>query len=269
MSKVPIVICANLLIGLLSLIPQAVSANVGTAVFCPNNFQEGTDTNNEIILSRATCAYIRDMLAAKYGGCYDSFDANCTVERYVSILSTLKTSFNKAVVFSKGHRGYPYWNASPPNWNHMSLLSNNGAPVIDNVHILPYTSTKNVFTFIWHCETAEKYPAGALNPDSYGYYGMPYCWTTAMDPLMYPYATSGIRVYLGWWDGSPQFEYTANGMWNFAHVAYLFWYFMCGGATVNEALNYIAQTVYGVQYFSQTPLWWWLIAFGNVSLTLP
>ena len=62
---------------------------------------------------------------------------------------------------------------------------------------------------------------------------------------MYAWGTSGSQVFLGWVDGSPQFETPAEGSYNYAHVAYLFWYHVCNGAQVDEALDNIAQTVFG------------------------
>jgi hypothetical protein len=262
--KKPITIISVLLICLLSfsamqlLSGNLASASTAPAVFCPNYFWTGLDTPNEISLSRDTCTYIRNMLTARYAsGCYYSFDADCTVDRYRSILSTLNTYYTQEVVFSKGHRGVPYG-------NHFSMLDHNGNPLIDYADIYPRTSSKNTFTFIWHCQTSQNYPS---QQDQWGWYGMPYCWTH--NNGMNIYGTSGSQVYLGWWYGSPQFETTANGMWNFAQVAYLFWYAVCNGYTVQGALNYVATTVYGQTYFSQTPLNYWLVAWGNTNMYLP
>lgn len=96
---------------------------------------------------------------------------------------------------------------------------------------------------------------------------MPYCWTH--NNGMYTYGTTGSQVYIGWYGESPQFETTAMGVWNFAHVAYYFWWAACNGRTVQGAFNYIATTIYGQAYFSQTPLNYWLVALGNTGMYLP
>jgi len=132
------------------------------------------------------------------------------------------------------------------------------------MHIFPRTSYKNTYTFIWHCQTAQNYPS---QQDQWGWYGMPYCWTH--NNGMYTYGTTGSQVYIGWYGESPQFETTAMGVWNFAHVAYYFWWAACNGRTVQGAFNYIATTIYGQAYFSQTPLNYWLVALGNTGMYLP
>jgi hypothetical protein len=122
------------------------SATVAPAVFCPNNFQSGIDTANEISLSRSTCQYITSMLANHYSsGCYYSYDTDCTVSRYQSILSALQTYYDNSVVFSKGHRGIPYYYATPSNTNHSSLLDHDGNNVIDHSDILSRTSSKCLY----------------------------------------------------------------------------------------------------------------------------
>lgn len=95
---------------------------------------------------------------------------------------------------------------------------------------------------------------------------MPYCWTHNNNMKLYNYTEN--QVYLGWAAQSPQFETTANGVWNFAHVAYLFWEAMCNDCTVIEALNSVADDVYGVQ-FSQSWLSYKLLVYGNMNLELP
>ncbi|HEX9861675.1 MAG TPA: hypothetical protein VGB11_00150 [Candidatus Bathyarchaeia archaeon] len=272
MKKTRIAICV--LLGLLvfstaqSISISAVSANnVIPAVFCPNNFQPGNDTENEITLARATCTYIRNLLTSEYGGCYFSFDEDCTWNRYTSILWTLKTYGDQSVVFSKGHRGVPFWNWTPPSNNHFSLIDHNGVNVIDNYHIYPFTSSENAVTFIWHCQTAQKYPEG-ITPDYYGVYGMPYCWTH--NPSMQPWGASGIQVFLGWVGQSPQFETIAEGGCNYANVAGSFWYYVCNGAQIDTALNTIAQNIFGDQGYLQCPqLKDKLLVYGNRTLTLP
>ena len=165
MKKTRIAICMLLSLLVFST-AQSVSTNVVSAnnvipaVFCPTNFQPGNDTENEITLARNTCIYIRNMLTVEYpGGCYYSFDDDCTWYRYTSILWTLKTYGDQTVVFSKGHRGMPYWNWTPPSSLHISLIDHNGINVIDAYHIYPQTSSENAVTFIWHCESAKNYPS--------------------------------------------------------------------------------------------------------------
>jgi len=115
------IFCALLLNLLVLSTPQLISGNiasasVGAANFLPNNEQE-MDTDNELTLSLAVAAYITTTLAnynSPYG-CYYSYEDSCTVSSYCSILSTLKNYYDEAIVFSKGHRGIPYWNYTPAN----------------------------------------------------------------------------------------------------------------------------------------------------------
>lgn len=68
--------------------------------------------------------------------------------------------------------------------------------------------------------------------------------------------------------GSPQFEYPAAGVWNFAHVAYLFWAYMDSDYSVSGALNALSLQIYG-NYFTETDLNGWLIVYGNAEMYLP
>ena len=94
MKKTRIAICV--LLGLLvfstaqSISISAVSANnVIPAVFCPNNFQPGNDTENEITLARATCTYIRNLLTVEYPG--------------VATLVSMTTALGIAILAFSGH----------------------------------------------------------------------------------------------------------------------------------------------------------------------
>jgi len=249
---------------------NSVSAYVGSAVFCPNNFQPSIDTEDELELAEATCTYIRSMLANRYTtGTYYAFNEDCDVYTYCSILATLKDSIiiDETVVFSKGHRGLPYSGYPHYNINHISLLDHYGSDIKDHSHIYERTSSKNTFTFIWHCESAEKYQTHTIPVDNIGYYGMPYCWTH--NQHMICYGDSGDIAFLGWVNGSPQFETTAEGTWNYAYVAYLFWYYMCEGYTVEGALDEIADVVFGDASYLTSPLRDWLVLWGDRTMELP
>ncbi|MEM2098706.1 MAG: hypothetical protein QXU99_03025 [Candidatus Bathyarchaeia archaeon] len=237
-------------------------------MFCPNNFQQGNDTETELILASDTCTYIRNLLTGEYGVCYFSFDDDCTVYRYGWLLFCLRYYYDQQVVFSKGHRGVPYCGAPWYNINHFSLLDHNGDSFIDH-NIYSVTSSENVFTFIWHCQTAQHYFGnGTVPQDELGPYGMPYCWTH--NPSMQPWGVSGTQVYLGWVGQSPQFETIAEGGCNYANVVGSFWYYMCNGAPVDTALNTIAQNIFGDQGYLQCPqLKDKLVVYGNRASTLP
>jgi len=284
------IFCALLLNLLVLSTPQLISGNiasasVGAANFLPNCYippPDGPDTQNELTLSLAVAQYVTTTLAnynSPYG-CYYSYEDSCTVSSYCSILSTLKNYYDEAIVFSKGHRGMPHY----PNTNHLSLLDHYGigfpddAGLSNNTDIYYRTSSENVFTFIWHCQTALKYTYGTVPQDGIGYYGMPYCWTH--NQYLGYYGNSGTQVFLGWNDnvpppdypeqrgGSPQYEYAINANYNYANVAGTFWYYMCNGTTTIQALNNLCYIIYGTA-FGNTPLNNWLIVWGNKNLGLP
>jgi hypothetical protein len=96
---------------------------------------------------------------------------------------------------------------------------------------------------------------------------MPFCWTH--DDAMGKYATSGSHVYLGWIDGSPQFEYWVNANYRYADVAYWFWYNVCNGHNVIMALNLLSLRIYGIPYFQATELYGLLVVWGNMYMMLP
>lgn len=249
-----------------SISKSVVSATTGQAVFCPNNFQPGLDTQNEISLSTATCTWIASLLASRSTyGCYLEIDT--TVSEYISVLDTLNTWFNPEIVFSKGHN--PPWSQGA---DHYYLVDHNGAQVRDSIEIWPHTSEKFQFVFLWHCATAESYPS---NYDEDGWQGHAMCWThdNTMVPFSYPWY--GEKVFIGWDAGydmehkSPQFEAQAIGVWNYAHVAYLFWYAMVDlDCSVYEALNYVTNQVWNIDFFgsslcSGTDDYGGLVVYGN------
>jgi hypothetical protein len=253
----------------LSISGNFVSASTAPVVFCPNTWKpppSGPDTYNEIWLAQATCEYITSMLAGEYpSGCYYSYNEDCTYSHYQELVSWLQTYYDHSVVFSKGHRNIP---SNDPL--HISLMDHDGYDIMDDWYdngLFDITSSENVFTFIWHCQTAQYYPQGATQDENGHYHGMPFCWTH--NAGMGCYNDSGPQVFLGWVDDSPQFETQAEGTWNYAHVAYYFWYRVCQGDSVVQALNYIAQTVFGDANYLQSPLCDWLIIWGNRNLELP
>jgi len=255
------------------------SATVGAANFLPNNYQSDVDSHHELALSQNVSEYITTQLQIKYpSSTFCSYGESCTVGAYTSILSTLQNFYDHAVVFSKGHRGYQYYDENPRNVNHISLLDNDTQHVYDNTHIYYSTSAENVFTFIWHCETALNYTYGTIPQDSYGPYGQPYCWTH--NQYMTQYGTYGNQVFLGWNNnvpggdypaigGSPQYDYPIDANYNYANVAGSFWYYTCNGSqTAIQALNTLCDIFYD-DYFDYTELRDWLIIWGNENLDLP
>lgn len=255
-------------------------ASTGAANFLPNCYIPdplGPDTENEVNISVGTFNAINTLLDGYYANFYSSY--NTTYNGYTSLLSTLETYHDSRVVFRKGHRGKPYW----PNANHHGLISNEDytVSVPDDV-IYNYTSSANIVTFIWHCETSLNYPEG-ISGDGIGPYGMPYCWTHNDD--MHEYDDSGTQVFLGWTNevpepeypappypepdgGSPQYEYNITATYNYAFVAYYFWYFMCEDYSVGDSLDSLCDIIYD-EDFVATDLNGWLKVWGNMDLDLP
>jgi len=108
---------------------------------------------------------------------------------------------------------------------------------------------------------------------------MPYCWTHNSN--LQAYSTGGDQVYLGWTNqvpdppypeqrgGSPQYTYEiVPDTYNYANVAGSFWYYMCEGDTVFQALTHLANDIYRTSFY-QTDLYGWLYVWGNADLSLP
>lgn len=280
MKKISVILISLLLLSAMSSLLSAnfASASVGAANFLPNNYQSTVDSHEELALAEDVAEYITGILENKYpNNAYHSYGDSCIVSSYTSILSTLKNSYDQAVVFSKGHRGYQYYDANPRNVNHISLLDNDTNHVYDNTHIFNNTSTDNIVTFIWHCETALNYTTGTIPQDSYGPYGQPYCWTH--NQYMSQYGTTGSQVFLGWNNnvpdedypsagGSPQYDYPIDANFNYANVAGSFWYYASNSNTVIQALNSLCDDIYNAD-FDYTDLHNWLIIWGNEELYLP
>lgn len=278
-----------LLIGVLTLSATPLifgnfaSASTCAANFLPTNFQIWVDTANEYTLSHSTANYIVSVLNSRYP-IFDYRDSSCTGNNFKTILSSLQ-SYDTAVIYSKGHRDADtcsYGNA------HYGLIMNDSTTVWDT-EIYPRTSSKNVHTFIWHCQTGIKPPG--TNPDACGYRGLPVAFTHNVN--IDTWDDSGDQVYLGWYDkqplwaynftsqqyyqvtinggtlvGSPQYEWGINPNYNYANVAGTYYYRMGQGDSTVEALIEMAYIVYGND-FQYTNLANWLVVWGDMYTALP
>jgi len=261
------------------------SAYPGTcaANFLPTNFQILVDTANEYTLSHSVADYIVSVLNSKYP-IFDYRDSSCTGNNFKTILSALQ-DYDTAVIYSKGHRDAKtcdYSNA------HYGLIMNDSTTVWD-YDIYPRTSSKNVHTFIWHCQTAIK-PSGT-NPDTCGYRGLPVAFTHNVN--IASWSDSGSQVYLGWNDkqgllaynftsqqyytvtlgggttvGSPQYEWGINPTYNYANVAGTYYYRMGQGDSTADALMFMSEVIYDDD-FENTDLANWLVVWGNMYIELP
>lgn len=167
-TLLPLCLLVVLVSQLINMSPVSASNNVGAAVFCPNNYDPTVDTPTEITLTRNTLTYIKNLLNSKYGYCHFASDDSCTVNYYLLTLQNLEYIYDQSVVFLKGHRGIPYLYYNPPNTNHFSLLDYYGANVIDNA-IYSRTSSENVLTFIWHCQSAPHCNIAMNYSETYSY----------------------------------------------------------------------------------------------------
>lgn len=234
---------------------QLISGNFASASTCAANFLPtyyvaGTDTPNEITLSHSVANYIVSVLNSKYP-IYDYRDSACTGNNYKTILSALQ-NYDNAVIYSKGHR-----NAKTCDYGntHYGLIMNDSTTVWD-YDIYPRTSSKNVHSFIWHCQTAIM-PTGT-NPDACGYRGLPIAFTHNLN--IPRWGSTGSQVYLGWTDsvppypypqplgGLPQYEWTINANYNYAQVAALYYYYMGQNYQTSAALIAMANTIYGTSF---------------------
>jgi hypothetical protein len=165
----------------------------------------------------------------------------------------------------------------------------NDSTTVWDYDIYPRTSSKNVHTFIWHCQTAIN-PDGT-NPDACGYRGLPVAFTHNIN--IAKWSDSGSQVYLGWNDkqdlwaynftsqqyyivtigggttvGSPQYEWGINPNYNYANVAATYYYRMGQGYSTAYALILMSYAVYGTS-FENTNLANWLEVYGNMFTQLP
>jgi hypothetical protein len=151
---------------------------------------------------------------------------------------------------------------------------NNGVTVWD-YEIYNRTSSKNVHTFIWACDSGIM-PSSGPNPDSYGCRGLPAAFTHNINISMG--GSLGSQVYLGWTNnvppnnpapgGAPQYEWMINYYYNYAQVAALYYYYVGQGYSTSATLNAISNIIYGTSY-QNSPLANWLVLYGNMNLGLP
>ncbi|MDR2202824.1 MAG: hypothetical protein LBE76_00665 [Nitrososphaerota archaeon] len=176
----------------------ASAASVGAANFLPNvSYTDYFDTAYESTLSLQTAQYITNELDKLYGASpnqnYYKYESTCKNTDYTNTLNTIKNNYDKAVVFSKGHRvvlnvnGYTRYGLIPWPGNTSYL----------DYQIYGSTSTDNIVTFIWHCQTAMNYNGNGVIPryPDTTHYGLPYCFTHNAN--MQRYGNSGNQVYLG------------------------------------------------------------------------
>jgi hypothetical protein len=256
------------------------SASTCAANFLPNYYVPYTpdgiplDTATEVTLSGSVADYITSVLNSKYP-IFDRRNLDCTDTYFESILSSLQ-SYDNAVIYTKGHR-----NAYSSNgYTHYGLIMNNGATVWD-YEIYPLTSSKNVNTFVWHCQTAI-IPAFGYE-SGVGYCGLPIAFTHNTGISSTKWGSSGSQVYLGWTDavpqypypltaGSPQYTWSINNNYNYAQVAAMYYYYVGQGYSTIGALNELCKTIYGTAYpYASTScqLHYWLVYYGNGDLGLP
>ncbi len=287
-----LLMCSMVLSSTTLIFGNFASAATGAANFLPNvsyTWPNGFDTAYEMQISTSVAQDITGYMANKYPTSYfNAYGSQANLVNYQSVVSYLQ-NYDKAVIYSKGHRGGLNGNSS------ISLITNEGTATpntknfFDN-DIYARTSSKNVVTFIWHCETARYYPQGA-NPSNP--YGMPYAFTK--NPSMAKYGTTGAQVYLGWENkqsllvynfttnqynyitnpaggsvvGSPQYEWGIKPYFDYSHIAKNFWNHMSQGDSVQEALNKLSTSIYGQTNFLNSDLKDWLIVYGNMYNRLP
>lgn len=136
---------------------STVSANYGSAVFCPNRYipypDPPGDTENEIVLSTQACYYIAGYLWEHYyppGPCYFLFGdplwgqySPVVPESYTIILDNLQDGSDAITFFSKGHCSP--WGSEDNYWpwgvgDHYQLLCTfEPTAAQDAVHIWPAT----------------------------------------------------------------------------------------------------------------------------------
>jgi hypothetical protein len=289
-----ILICSMLLSSTPIIFGNYASAATGAANFLPNAFynnpaQGGFDTVPETQRSQNAANYITSLLKSRYGNsnCFEKIGGSATKGDYQSTLNLLRTNYDNAVVFSKGHRTV--------HSNHPGLIPSHNQQgsfgptwYLLDYEIYPFTSTKNTVTFIWHCQTAYNYTGNGVTPTLGGdYFGLPYCFTH--NPSMGRYGTSGSQVYLGWEDkanfvikwpngtvephpygraGSPNYEWRIDASNDYGRVAEIYWYYMSIGYTTKNALDQVSWATHYVA-FDNSNLKNWLVVWGNGNLQLP
>jgi len=204
---------------------------------------------------------------------YNPYNETCTDSDFKTILSYLQ-GYDNAVIYSKGHRDAKITNG----YSHYGLIMNNNFTVWD-YEIFDRTSSKNVHTFIWHCETGIQ-PSPYYNPTNNNNRGLPVAFTHKVTIGAALGGTSGNQVYLGWTNnspsynplpgGSPQYTWNINVDYLYAQIACLYYWHMGQNSSTMYALDELCKTIYGTNGFTDTfDLCGWLVAYGNIYLELP
>ncbi|MEM2098740.1 MAG: hypothetical protein QXU99_03195 [Candidatus Bathyarchaeia archaeon] len=252
----------------------------GSAVFCPNNFVEGLDTDSEVYTSSWTCAYVHWLLCDYYSYYHSSsfwhelyIGDNRTnpvdPEDYSYVLSFLQQWCDKVVFFSKGH--CTPWGSIGRHRQLLCSLSDEGNnyQAKDSIHIFPYTDQyKCRFAFIWHCGTINSHSPPWLDQD--GPVSMPLAFTHNVG--MARNGNSGSCIFLGFSWASPQFTskisyQNPDKNWWYCHFAYLFFENLSYGDSVWEAINDVCYSIYGC-YYQNSPIYDSLWVLGNRDMTL-
>ena len=281
-SFIGVLLICTLLFSFVSLsLGNLATASTGAGNFLPNVFydssENGFDTEDEIDRSQITFDYVTYLFGSRYGYGYVITGVNSTAAKlhYQAGLSNLQ-NYDNIVFFSKGHRTVKN--------GEIGIIPNHTVPYPDvnsyllSSEIYSHTSSKNVVTFMWHCQTAQYYPGN----------GLPYAFTH--NPILGYYGGTGDEVFLGWEDrydfyiqwpngttvlspynrtvGSPQYEWKMTPTNDFGRVAELYWYYMSIGYSSIDALDLVCRAIYGVR-FSSSYINGWLVIWGNKNMLLP
>jgi len=150
-----------------------------------------------------------------------------------------------------------YYSVQPPfAFNQYFILDNNGGSVYDN-DIWGYTASQETnFAFLWSCEQGDE--IGGTNwysyiPPATLAYGMPHAWlhTTSLSSDGYAYPDASNLCFVGFNGSAPwltdSWSY-AGDIQDFLLVFYRKG--LLGGYSVNNALNYAAENVWGTPFLS-------------------
>ncbi|MDH5771236.1 MAG: hypothetical protein OEZ25_08120, partial [Candidatus Bathyarchaeota archaeon] len=193
--------------------------------------------------------YIYDCSEASGYTAYNWFGSGTTEQHIYD--AAFGVGITYSISFYIGHGGDGrVWNGIfwEPQWR---ILDDDGNEVFDK-SIYPYSVCQNVrFVMMWSCESGNV--IGGFHYWSGTAHGMPFCWLHTNDLSEDGYADPDDNGYcfIGFENDAPgllwDFE---GGYWGVSYyfLGYFYRAAFCMDKTVNQALDYASQTIWGVNF---------------------
>jgi hypothetical protein len=241
---IPLVIVFSLLL----MLPAGYSTKTST-ILGSTYHEGGTLPALDLQANSQITQYIYDCSETSGYTAYNWFGSGTTEQHIYD--AAFGVGITYSISFYIGHGGDGrVWNGIfwEPQWR---ILDDDGNEVFDK-SIYPYSTCQNVrFVMVWSCESGNV--IGGFHYWSGTAHGMPFCWLHTNDLSEDGYTDPDDNGYcfIGFENDAPgllwDFE---GGYWGVSYyfLGYFYRAALCMDKTVNQALDYASQTIWGVNF---------------------